>query len=712
MQQLTQELKSGHMEILEVPFPALNKGQVLVRNHYSVISAGTEGKTVSDARKGYIAKAKSRQKEVRQVIEMIKTNGFRETYKLVMNKLEAPSSLGYSCAGEVIAVAGDVNDLKPGDLVACGGQGAFHADVVSVFRNLCVKVPEGQDLKHAAFATIASIAIQGIRQAELKFGETCLIIGLGLIGQLSIQILKAAGIKVTGVDISEDQVKLAKENGADLALNRNQEGIEKMISRFTDGHGVDAIIITAGTSSADPVNFAGAVARRKAKVVIVGAVPTGFDRPNYYKKELDLRMSSSYGPGRYDMNYEEKGIDYPVEYVRWTENRNMQAFIDLLSAGKLNMDKLITHTFNLEGAPEAYNMILEKAQPLTGVLIQYDHTEPAREVHFEKVQALSGKPEAGFIGAGNFAQNMLLPRLKGLCNFAGISTAFGNESRYVAKKYGFKYCTDSGDKIVEDENINTVFIVTRHNLHAEYIKKALLKGKNIFVEKPLTMNLEELEEIRQLYVSKSGKGILMLGFNRRFSPHIQFIREKLHPCQPRSINIRINAGTVPKDHWIHDPAIGGGRIIGEACHFIDLAMYLADASINSVYATEIKDPDNLKDTVNINLTFTNGSIANISYFSNGNKAVSKEYLEVFCDGTVGMIDDFKKSCFYGTKKSTFKTKGQDKGHTAELKQFINSIEEGKASPISFEEIYLSTLATFKVIESISLKKNLEVLAKD
>ena len=327
MQQLTQQLKSGKMEILEVPFPSLGKGQVLVRNYYSVISAGTEGKTVSDARKGYIAKARSRQKEVKQVIELIKINGLLVTYKLVMNKLEAPAALGYSCAGEVIGVGEGVDNFKVGDFVACGGQGAYHADVVSVYQNLCVKAPPTVELKHAAFATIASIAIQGIRQADLRFGESCVIIGLGLVGQIAVELLNAAGIKTIGVDIDDKQVEAAKKCGAAFSFNRTQQGIEKSINEHTHGIGADAVIITAATSSLDPINFAGEICRKKGKVVIVGAVPTGFERTNYYKKELELLMSSSYGPGRYDINYEEKSIDYPVGYVRWTENRNMQSLL-------------------------------------------------------------------------------------------------------------------------------------------------------------------------------------------------------------------------------------------------------------------------------------------------------------------------------------------------------------------------------------------------
>ncbi|NSW95275.1 MAG: zinc-binding dehydrogenase, partial [Bacteroidales bacterium] len=440
MHQLTQQLKSGKMEILEVPFPALGKGQVLVRNHYSLISAGTEGKTVSDARKGYVAKAISRQKEVKMALELIKTQGLKSALNVVMNKLEAPSPLGYSCAGEVIAVAEDVRDLNPGDLVACGGQGAWHADIVAVYRNLCVKLPPYINLQHAAFTTVASIAIQGIRQADLQTGSNCVVIGLGLVGQLTVQILNASGIKAIGIDLDESKVKLALESGANFSFKRDQEGLEELILEATNGYGTDAVIITAASSSNDPVELAGALCRQKGKVVIVGAVPTGFTRTNYYRKELDLRMSCSYGPGRYDPLYEEKGIDYPAGYVRWTENRNMQAFVDLLSAGKLKIEKLISHVFSLEEAPEAYNIILSRKEPFTGILIRYENKKDLTDtIKISSVTSSPGLPVAGFIGAGNFAMNMLLPAVKKLVSLRGVATAEGNSSLYAGKKFGFGY---------------------------------------------------------------------------------------------------------------------------------------------------------------------------------------------------------------------------------------------------------------------------------
>jgi len=708
MQQLTQQLKSGKMEILEVPFPALGQGQILVRNHYSVISAGTEGKTVTDARKGYLAKARSRQKEVKQVIQMVKTNGLLPTYKLVMNKLEAPSALGYSTAGEVIAVHESVSSFKVGDFVACGGAGAYHADVVSVPVNLAVKLPANVDIKQAAFSTIASIAIQGIRQASLQMGENCVIIGMGLIGQITYKVLEASGMNPIGVDISDAQIQQSITAGIANVYNRNQDGLDQLINNLTVGLGVDSVIITAGTSSLDPVEFAGQICRRKGKVVIVGAVPTGFSRANYYKKELDLRMSSSYGPGRYDSNYEEKGIDYPVGYVRWTENRNMQGFVEMLAKKRLNIDSLITHTFDLENSAEAYDMILARKESFAGVLIKYDESKlPTRKVQLKQASFLPSEVNVGFIGAGSFAQNILLPRMKGLYNFKGISTARGNSARYVADKYGFEYCSDKADDLIKDEKLNTVFITTRHNLHFEYVLKALNAGKHIFVEKPLVMTERELEEVRTAY-NQSDRRHLMVGFNRRFAPAVQELKKLFLDEQAKTINMRINAGFVPADHWVHDLAVGGGRIIGEACHFIDLAMYIAGSKITSVYANALDDPNNLNDCVVINLGFANGSVASINYFSNGNKDVSKEFIEVYCGGTIAQIDDFRSISIYSKSKKQIKYKSQDKGHTSEMQQFAESISSGNPCPITFEDTYLSTLATFKVLESIRTRRAVNI----
>ncbi|MCW5919234.1 MAG: bi-domain-containing oxidoreductase, partial [Bacteroidetes bacterium] len=567
MEQLTQNLKDGKMQLLEVPFPVLSSGQVLVRNHYSLISAGTEGKTVKDARLSYIGKARARKEEVKKVIDAAKTFGLLNTYKMVMNKLDAPSSLGYSSAGEIIAVAPDVTEFRVGDLVACGGNSAVHAEVIAVPVNLCVKLNDKIALQHACFTTLGSIALQGIRQADLRLGENCVVIGLGLVGQLTVQMLKAGGIKTIGIDIDQRMVDLALHTDIDAAFTRNSEDLESSINNITNGYGTDAVIITAGTDSLDPVDLAGALCRRKGKVVIVGAVPTGFKRPNYFKKELDLRMSCSYGPGRYDSEYEEGGIDYPYGYVRWTENRNMAAFVDLIATGKINLTNLLTHTFDFKEAPAAYDLIMNKTEPFVGMVLKYDTHKPLQQkVNLSNPSYTKSDVVAGMIGAGSFGQNFLLPALKNTpAKLSGIVTARPNNARNIADKNQFAFASGNAQDIFSNGDINTVFIATRHETHAGYVMQALQSGKNVFVEKPLCLSEEELVQIQHEFTKHNCR--VMVGFNRRFAPMIQTIKKTFSSGNPIAINYRINAGVIPADHWVHDLKVGGGRIVGEACHF-------------------------------------------------------------------------------------------------------------------------------------------------
>jgi predicted dehydrogenase/threonine dehydrogenase-like Zn-dependent dehydrogenase len=708
MKQLTQQLKSGKMEIIDVPFPIIGKGQVLVRNHFSVISAGTEGKTVRDARKGYLGKAKARQKEVRKVIASVKTAGLKNTYDMVMDRLESPSTLGYSCAGEVIGLGKDVRNLRVGEMVACGGQGAHHAEVVAVHRHLCVKLPETVKLQDASFTTVAAIAIQGVRQADLRLGDNCVVIGLGLIGRLTLQLLNAAGVTAIGIDTREKVVQSVIDLEGGTAFNRNRDDLEDRISQLTSGHGTDAVIITASASDSDPVNLAGSLCRQKGKVIIVGSVPTGFEREHYYRKELELRMSCSYGPGRYDDRYEEKSIDYPIGYVRWTENRNMAAFVELLSQGKVNLDKMITHVYPLDSAPDAYQMILEQAEGFSGILIEYDTSRDIKpRIIFSEKPVQPANVNIGLIGAGSFARNILLPKLKGHCHLIGIATARGNNASHMADKYGFTYGTNQVDDIFKDEQINTVIITTRHHLHAEYTLKALAAGLHVFVEKPLALHVEDLLAINKAVQTSEKANLLMVGFNRRFSPMAQAVRDAFPDEISKAIQIRINAGTLPADHWVHDPEVGGGRILGEVCHFIDLAAFLAGAPIASVFADHLSDVKNLMDTLVINLRFQNGSIASISYFSNGSDRLLKEQIEVFAEGQVAIIDDFKKMTLYGKSRSKTSLPRQDKGHAEEIKGFINAITLGQPCPIPFEQSFLSSLATHAVLDAIRLKTAIE-----
>ncbi|TAH37961.1 MAG: oxidoreductase [Bacteroidetes bacterium] len=704
MEQLAQNLKDGFMQVLEVPYPALSSGSVLVRNHFSLISAGTEGKTVKDARLGLIGKARARKDEVKKVIEAAKTFGLLDTYRLVMNKLNSPSPLGYSCAGEVIAVANDVRDFQIGDLVACGGGTANHAEVVAVPVNLCVKVDKSVSLEFASFTTLGAIALQGIRQSDVRLGENCVVIGLGLIGQLTLQMLKAAGVKAIGIDMDQRMVDLALKNGADFSINRSRVDLEQFVFENTNGYGADAVIITAGTDSTDPIDLAGLLSRKKGKVVVVGAVPTGFKRENYFKKELDLRMSSSYGPGRYDTEYEEQGIDYPYAYVRWTENRNMQAFVEMLRLKQINLENLRSHVFPFRKAQEAYQMILERTELFSGILLKYD-TERKIEsiVHVSEKNFNPEEPAIGLIGAGGFGQNFLLPAMKEKGNFVTVVTGRPQNARNIADKFGFNTCSGDANDIFNDARINTVFIATRHDSHADYVLKGLNSGKNVFVEKPLCLLPKQLTEIKKAY-EKSGKR-LMVGYNRRFAPLLQEMKQKLSSDLPLAINYRINAGSIPKGHWIQDVNIGGGRIIGEVCHFVDLCAHLAGSSVVAVSANVMADTLNLQDTVAISLQFDNGSIAQIAYYSNGNKNLPKEKLEVFGSGSVATLDDFKTLTIYG-KDVSKKSGNQDKGHKQEVNLFLESIRNNSAVPIPFSEIYNSTLATFKVLESVAMKGEL------
>lgn len=722
MLQLTQKLKNGQMSVLEVPVPALAPGHVLVRNHYSLISAGTEGSTVKTARSGYLAKAKERPQQVRQVLDTLGSQGVVQTYRAVMKKLDAYSPLGYSTSGEVMAVAPDVTALRRGDLVACAGLTASHAEVVSVPVNLCVRLRPGTDLRQAAYNTLGAIAMQGVRQADLRLGESCCVIGLGLLGQLTALILRASGVRTVGVDIDPAMVRVAGERCVDLALTRDAAGIEDRISGFTGGLGCDAVIITAATSSTDPVNFAGAIARKRGAVVIVGAVPTGFDRdPHYYRKELQLRMSCSYGPGRYDPLYEEKGIDYPAAYVRWTEKRNMEAFQDLVATGRMDVSYLTTHTFPFKDAPGAYDLLMGRSDPFIGILIEYDTTRSLRRSpsHVPLRAVTSARPdtvELGFLGAGSYAQSHLLPNIprNGSVIFRGVVTATGAGARSVADRYGFEFCGSNPSDLIDSPRINTLFIATRHDSHARYVEAALRAGRNVFVEKPLCLTPGELESIVSLRAGMEGfpdTPLLTVGFNRRFSPLARFVAEELG-TGPKAMVYRVNAGAVPTDSWLQDPEVGGGRIIGEACHFIDFLIFLCGALPVRVHAEALRTPGGLNDTVTISLGFDDGSIGTVAYFANGDKKFPKERVEIFAGGAVAVIDDFRAATVHaGGKSREKKLMVQDKGQKALVRVFMDAVVGRGKEPIPFAEIVGTTRATFAALESLRLGRSV-ALADD
>jgi len=691
------------MLIQEIPYPQLGKGMVIVKNHYSIISAGTEGSTVSAARKSLIGKAKERPQQVKQVLDVLRKQGPIQTYRAVMKKLDAYSPLGYSSAGEVVEVGEDVTEFEVGDLVACAGAGyANHAEIITVPKNLCVKLSENSNLKNAAYNTLGAISLQGVRQADLRLGETCAVIGLGLLGQIACLLLRSSGVNVIGIDISESSVNTAiKNNAVDLGLKRDIAGIEDRISTYTKGIGVDAVIIAAATSSLDPINFAGAISRKKGKVIVLGAVPTGFDRdPFWYRKELELKMACSYGPGRYDLNYEEKGIDYPAAYVRWTEKRNMEAFQHLLDTNRINIDYLTTHEFPFDDAPKAFDLVVTKTEPYIGIALKYDvNKKHSQEKIVVNNSTTQGKINISFIGAGSYAQGNLLPNIPSneKVQRIGVLTNTGTTSKRVAEKFKFQFCATKEDDVL-DEKTNTIFIATRHDSHADYVIKGLAKNKNIFVEKPLCLNEEELEIIKEAQ-RKSGTA-LMVGFNRRFSPLSIIVKSK-YGNAPMSMIYRVNAGSIPADTWIQDMEIGGGRIIGEACHFIDYLTFLNGSLPTKVSAQSLPDPNGLNDTVNIMIQFENGSTGVIAYYANGSKELPKEYIEVFCLGSTAIISDFKELKIYGRGKATSKKLfNQNKGQQEMVEAFMNGILNNGSAPIAIDEIYAVTSASFKVLESI------------
>jgi predicted dehydrogenase/threonine dehydrogenase-like Zn-dependent dehydrogenase len=707
MKQVIQNFKSGELYVDEVPLPALSSGMVLVENQFSLISAGTERSTVKTAKANLLGKARQRPDLVAQVLQNIRKEGFQATLEKVRTKLDSLKALGYSTAGVVVGSMDTEGRFKPGDRVACAGQDyASHAEVVSIPQNLVARIPDNVSFEEASFTTLGAIALQGVRQAEPQLGESVCVIGLGLLGQITCQLLKANGCRVLGIDMSARLAGLARQLGADEALTRDNADLKNVVEHFTNGYGFDSVIITAAAPSNDPIELSAEIARKKGRVVVVGAVKMDIPRdPHFYRKELELRMSCSYGPGRYDVRYEEQGLDYPYGYVRWTEQRNMEAFLQLLSQKKLDLNTLITHRFDIDDAATAYDIVMGKVQePHIGILLHY----PANDKKFHtftpmKSQEGGAALRVGFIGAGSFAQNYLIPPAKQLgASLGTVVTSKGITAKNVATKFGFgKASTDSRD-IIEDAGIDTVFIATQHDTHAAYTLESLKAGKRVFVEKPLAISVEGLEEIRTFYETKGG--FLMVGFNRRFSPVAQALKKEFEGvADPLVINYRVNAGFIPKEHWTQQADTGGGRIVGEVCHFIDLLQFFTGSLPVRVFAESIgSDNDRVKndDNVLITIRFQNGSVGTITYTAGGDKAMAKERVELFGGGRAGIIHDFRSGeIFYNNKAKTLKLDG--KGHRQEVEAFLNAAKSGGPSPISFESIYYTTLASFKILDSLS-----------
>jgi|WetSurMetagenome_2_1015567.scaffolds.fasta_scaffold04836_5 predicted dehydrogenase/threonine dehydrogenase-like Zn-dependent dehydrogenase len=706
--QVIQFQKTGKISIERLPSPPLRNGGILVRNEFSLISAGTERTSVETAQASMIGKARSRPDLVKQVLDNARSEGMVATYRKVQNRLANFKELGYSSAGTVIA--SDVDAFRVGDRVACAGY-AYHAEVVSIPRNLAVRLPDNVSTDEAAFATLGAIALQGVRRAEIHLGETVVVIGLGLIGLITVQLLKAAGCRVAALDISKANFALAKELGCDVCMSSDRDAVRK-IEGFTHGHGSDATILTAATRSNEPLELALQFARKKSPIVVVGAGGMNVVRGPFYDKELDLRIATSYGPGRYDPAYEEQGHDYPIGYVRWTENRNMEAFIDLLASRAITLAPLITHKIPVRNALKAYDMITGKLKTrYVGILIEYDRTGVAGGRRVEIAPSSHGRPAStetgvGFIGAGNFAQSYLLPPLTTLhVPLRGVVTSTPVNANAVAHKFGFAYCASDADEILKDPAVNAVFVASRHDSHAAYVVKALRAGKNVFVEKPLAINREQILTLQKELGNLHGKPRphLTVGFNRRYSQPFTDIKGFFEGTQePLSILYRVNAGFMPLSKWMQDPT-QGGRFIGEACHFIDCMSYLTNAQPVRVYAERVPSKNQATETsdnISASIKFSDGSVGTLLYLALGEGTLPKEYCEVSGGGKSAVMNDFSDSFFYANGKRQRHSYDHGKGHNEEVAHFMKVVQGQEQPLLSVDSMVQTTLATIAAIESL------------
>jgi len=715
MKQLLQNIKNGNTIVEDVPVPTPREGMALVKVSASLVSAGTERMVVEFAEKSYLGKARSRPDLVKQTLDKAKREGVMPTVQAVFNRLDQPMALGYSTAGTIVALGKNMQGFKVGQRVACAGGGyATHAEYNVVPRNLLTPLPKNVDFESAAFTTLGAIALHGFRLAEPQLGENVAVIGLGLLGLLTIQLAAAAGCNVLGIDLDPKRIKLATSLGLE-AVTRPQA--ESASQAFTSNRGFDAVIICADTPSNDPVELAGVIARDRAKVVATGAVGLNIPRKIYYEKEIAFINSRSYGPGRYDANYEENGVDYPIGYIRWTEGRNFQAVVDLMSSRKLKVESLITHRFSIEDGAQAYEVITgKKKEAFLGVLLTYpeavEKLESSKVIRFD-VQTFkrSNVVKLGVLGAGLYANATLLPVIKNNKDFelVGIASSGGLHAQHSGKKFGFQYATSSEDEIINDPKINTVAILTRHDSHAELVVKALKAGKHVFVEKPLAINSHQLSVISK-QLAKTDHCLLLTGFNRRFSPLAQSLKSSIvNRNEPLHAHYRINAGYLPLNHWTQDESLGGGRIIGEACHFIDLISFLVGASPISVTAHALPNQGKYReDNVSMTFTFPDGSIGVVDYLANGDKSHPKERLEVFCEGMIAVLDDYVSLTTIKDGKKTVQSGAQDKGWKAEMAAFAAAIKNGGEPPIPYEQLIGVTKSTFAAVESIRSKSTIEI----
>jgi polar amino acid transport system substrate-binding protein len=746
MKQVFQCQHGGKVQVDEVPMPVLRPGGVLVGAAWSLVSTGTERAKVELARKSLLGKARARPQQFQQVLGCLREQGIADTCRKVSNRLRSLQPLGYSCAGRVLAVGMGAEEFQVGDWVTASGAGfANHAEVVFVPRNLCVLIPRfrgasgdssetfsppEQHLEEAAFVTPGAIALHGVRQADPRLDEATAVVGLGLIGLLTVQILKCAGVRVLGTDPDAQRCRLARSLGCDIA-EADARRFAEAVQDLTAGRGADAAILTAATPSPEPIRLASRLCRDRGRVVVVGDVGMDVPRSTFYEKELELRICRSYGPGRYDPQYEEKGHDYPLGYVRWTEKRNLESFLHLVAQGKVRVGPLITHRFPVESAGDAYAMITRAAEPYLGVLLQYGGGEqagrehqlpaaPARRVPVGPPAAARSGLAIGLIGAGNFAQDVLLPALRSCkgVRLRAVATASGLTARGAAQRFGFEYCASAADEILHDAGVDAVVIATRHDQHAPLVIEALRSGKHVFVEKPLAISVEQLQQVVQAYQACEMAGapsspLLLVGFNRRFAPCVRVLREFFAGlAAPLSLHYRVNAGYLPPQHWLHDPDIGGGRLIGEGCHFVDLLLYLAGSEVVEVQAQSLAGgAQQPQENVVAQLRFANGSIAVLQYLSNGDKHLGKERLEILGGGATAVVEDFRRTTLSRAGRAQrFPRWGsrQDKGHLGEISAFVEAVRQGNPPPIPFSELALSTLVTFKILESIQQGKAVSI----
>lgn len=722
MRQIVQSYKNGRINLHEVPIPACKPGGLLVRNMVSLISPGTEKLMIEMGRKSLIGKARARPDLVRQAWDKARKEGFVSVFKEAMNRLDEPIPLGYSAAGVVEAVGSGVKNLQRGDRVAVSGAGyASHAELVWVPEQLCVPIPKDVEFEDAAFCMLGAIALHGVRSAELTLGETAVVVGLGLLGLLSLQFLVAQGCRAIGVDLDPQKCQLALELGATVALVPGRNGVEEAVSNLTGARGADAVIVTAASDDPKPIRLAEAVARERARLVLVGVAELSLTRKAFWDKELSFTVSRAGGPGSLAPLYEAKGFDYPLAYVRWTLRRNVETFLELLARGKVRMDKIITHRFPIAEALQAYDLILKNQEPYIGVLLRYpenqdaEHSEPlARKVFLKNSPGPqeANRRTVGLIGGGLFTKNILLPALKQVqdLQLAGVATTSGVTSQHLAQKFGFTYATTDYREVLDDPAIGSVVITTRHDLHASLVLEALAAGKHVLVEKPLCLAEDELRKIESAY---NGSQLLMVGFNRRFSSLTQKVKALISGrTTPLVMMYRVNAGYIPEDHWVHDPELGGGRLLGEVCHFVDYLHFLADSETRQVSLAAIsgaKGKYRADDNLSLTLSFLDGSIGTIIYTAKGTKAFCRERFEVFGEETVAVIEDFRRAqLIQAGRARTIKKIYMDMGYVQELEAFFHAPFETLDPPRLFASYASSTLTTLLAFEALQTGQTIQI----